>query len=154
MKAIIEIPKGDNRRRHIKPDKSGFVDLGPIKNIIPINDGVMPIHYGYIPKTLNEQEGDEIDVLVLSDCELRAGQKIEVEPIALIKREDKDDKIVAVDQSKKALRKWSAIPKSERDLIEDFFSYHHKFLSIEDAKIAELYVEKSYQQFLRQRPKI
>ena len=64
MKAIIEIPKGDNRRRHLKSDKSGFVDLGPITNVIPVNDGIMPILYGYIPDTLDKKEGDEIDVLI------------------------------------------------------------------------------------------
>lgn len=26
MKAIIEIPKGDDRRRHLKHDKSGFIE--------------------------------------------------------------------------------------------------------------------------------
>jgi inorganic pyrophosphatase len=149
MKAIIEIPKGDDRRRHIKPDKSGFIDLGPIKDVIPVNGGIMPVHYGYIPGTLNEKEGDEIDVLVLSDKSLEVGQEVEVEPIALIKRKDEDDKVVAIDESKKIFQKWDDIPESERKLIEDFFSYQHEFLSIEDGQSARQYVENGHKQFLQ-----
>jgi inorganic pyrophosphatase len=149
MKAIIEIPKGDDRRRHLKDDKSGFIDLGQIRDIIPINDGVMPVHYGYIPETLNEKEGDEVDVLVLSDKSLEVGQEVEVEPIALIRRKDKDDKVVAVDESKKTLQKWDDIPEPERKLIEDFFSYHHEFLSIEDGQFAREYVDSGHKQFLK-----
>lgn len=144
MKVIIEIPKGDDRRRHAKYDKSGFVDLGPTKNVIPVNDGIMPIHYGYIPETLNEKEGDEIDVLVLSNKILEVGQEIEVEPIALIRREDDDDKIVAVDETMKNIKGWIEIPGNERELIEKFFSYHHKFRSIEDAKAAKQYIEDGH----------
>lgn len=152
--AIIEIPKGDDRRRHVKPDKSGFIDLGPTKNIIPINNGIMPVHYGYIPGTLNEKEGDEIDVLILSDNELKVGQEVDVEPISLIKREDGDDKVVAVDETKKLLQKWDDISESERRLIEDFFSYHHKFLSVEDAKSARSYIEDGYKSFWQTKKEI
>lgn len=109
MKAIIEIPKGDDRRRHLKNDKSGFIDLGLIKDIIIVNDGIMPVHYGYIPETLNEKEGDEIDVLVLSDKSLEVGQEIEVDPIALIRREDEDDKVVAIDESRASVKTWNNI---------------------------------------------
>lgn len=147
MKAIIEIPKGDDRRRHIKYDKSGFIDLGPTKDVIPVNDGIMPIHYGYIPETLNEKEGDEIDVLILSDNIFEVGQEIDIELIALIRREDEDDKIVATDETTKTIREWSDVPEKERELIEKFFSYHHKFRSIENAKTAKLYVEDTYEKF-------
>lgn len=141
MKVIIEIPKGDDRRRHFKFDKTGFIDLGPTKDVIPVNDGIMPVHYGYIPGTLNEEEGDEIDVLVLSQKSTVVGQELEVELIALIRRADGDDKVVAVDATRKSIKSWSDIPENERKLIEEFFSYHHKFLSIDDARAASDYVK-------------
>lgn len=147
MKVIIEIPKGDNRRRHMRYDKSGFIDLGPIRDVIPVNDGVMPVHYGYISETLNEKEGDEVDALVLSNKLLEVGQEIEVEPIALINRADGDDKIVAVDETKKIIKTWDDLPQDERKLIEDYFSYHHKFLSIEDAISAKRYIENATNNF-------
>ncbi len=147
MKAIIEIPKGDDRRRHLKYDKSGLVDLGPIKDVIPVNDGIMPIHYGYIPGTLGEKEGEEIDILILSDKVLGIGEEVEVEPIALIRREDGDDKIVATDETIKTVRTWSDVSEEERGLIEKFFSYHHKFQSIENAETAKSYIENAYEKF-------
>ncbi|MFA5830462.1 MAG: inorganic diphosphatase [Candidatus Paceibacterota bacterium] len=149
MKAIIEIPKGDDRRRHMKYDKTGFIDLGPTKDVIPVNDGIMPVHYGYISDTFNEKEGDEIDILVFSKNTTEVGQEIEFKPIALIKRDDGDDKIVAVDETMGEIKEWNDIPKMERDLIESFFSYHHKFLSIENGEIAKQYIENGNEIFLR-----
>lgn len=125
----------------MKYDKSGFVDLGPIKDVIPVNKGIMPVHYGYIPGTLNESEGDEVDILVLSNKQYAVGQEIEVGLVALIKRADGDDKVVAVDETRKKVRGWNDILEGERTLLTDFFSYHHKILSIEDAACAREYVE-------------
>jgi inorganic pyrophosphatase len=141
MKAIIEIPKGDDRRRHLKLDKSGFIDLGPIKDIISVNEGIMPVDYGFLKNTLNKKEGDEVDVLVLSKNKLKIGQEIEVKPIALIKRADGDDKIVAVDETRKNIIQWDDIPKPERNLIESFFSFLSKFKTIEDAESAKKYIK-------------
>ena len=154
VKVIIEIPKGDDRRRHLKYDKSGFVDLGPIRDVIPVNEGIMPVHYGYIPETLNKKEGDEIDILVMSDEIMKVGQEIEVEPIALINREDGDDKIVATDKTRNLVKNWDDIPEDERKLIESFFSYHHKFRSIEAAGTAREYVETGYKSFIGHRNEI
>jgi inorganic pyrophosphatase len=141
MKVIIEMPKGDDRRRHIKYDKSGFIDLGPTKDVIPVNDGIMPIHYGYIPETLNKKEGDEIDVLVLSEKSYSVGEEVEVNPIALIRREDGDDKVIATDETKSSIKNWNEVEKKERELVESFFSYHHKILSVENIEVTKKYLE-------------
>jgi len=148
MKVIIEMPKGDDRRRHFKFDKTGFIDLGPIKEIIPINNGLMPISYGYIPYTLNVDEGDEIDVLILSNNILEVAQEVEVEPIALIVRDDGDNKVVAIDNSIFDIKEWKDIPENERELIEQFFSYHHKITAIENLDITKQYIENGYKQFV------
>ena len=147
MKAVIEMPRGDNRRRHIKYDKSGFIDLGPTKDVIPVNDGVMPVNYGYIKDTLNVGEGDEIDVLIFSKQILSVGQEIDILPFALIRRADGDDKVVACDNTID-IKSWDDIDRSERELIEKFFSYHHKFIAIENKEVAEKYLEDGYRQYL------
>ncbi|KKQ78907.1 MAG: Inorganic pyrophosphatase [Candidatus Daviesbacteria bacterium GW2011_GWA1_38_7] len=145
--AIIEIPKGDGRRRHLKQDKSGFIDLGPTKDVIPVNDGIMPVHYGFIQGTVNEAEKDEVDVLVFSDKKLVVGEEVPITPIALIRRADGDDKIVAADSTtQRRFKKWEDIPKKERELVTQFFSYHHKFLSIEGKKEAVEYIHRSMHQ--------
>lgn len=143
---IIEMLKGDNRRRHLNYAKTDIIDLGLIKDKIPVNDGIMPIDYGYILNTLNKDEGDEIDVLIISDRKFKVGQQIQAIPFALIKRADKDDKVVAVDNQHllhSNYKSWSDIEEDLRQLIEDFFSYHHKFIAIENKDITEEYIKKN-----------
>lgn len=127
----------------MKKDKSGFIDLGPIKERIPVNGGIMPVNYGYAKGTLNESEGDEVDVLIISEADMKVGDEIAARPIALIERADGDDKIVAADETKPDLIEWADIPSETRELIEEFFSYQHPFLSIKDAVAAEAYLEAS-----------
>ncbi|MBU1046861.1 inorganic diphosphatase [Patescibacteria group bacterium] len=129
-KAFIEIPKGDDRRRHMKFDKSGLIDLGPIKDVIPVNDGVMPVHYGYILDTLNTEENppEELDVLIFSDKDYSVSDIVDIKPIALIEREDKDHKIAAVDLDSE--KTWEDINETEKELIKDYFGYKSKITSI------------------------
>lgn len=148
MKAIIEMPQGDDRRRHMKYDKSGFIDLGPTKDVIPVNGGVMPVNYGYIKDAFNPGEGDEVDVLIFSKRVLSVGQEIEILPFALIRRDDGDDKVVATDDSIKDLTKWEDVGKEERELIERFFSYHHQITKIENKEETKKYIDEAYRQYL------
>ena len=71
-------------------DGSGFVDLGPIREQIPINNGIMPVAYGYLKDVINKKEKDNIDVLVFSNRDFSTGDEIEVIPFAVIKRSDED----------------------------------------------------------------
>lgn len=48
------------------------------------------------------------------------GQEIEIWPIALIRREDGDDKVVAVDDAKSAIKNRNDIPVATRTLTQDF----------------------------------
>ena len=140
VKAIIEIPRGDDRRRHInKYNKSEFIDLGPMKDHIPVNNGVAPEHYGFIPNTLNRDDGDEVDVLVFSDTKLNVGDTIDVKPIALLKREDNDEKVVAVEVDSTATS-WDDLEKSRRDLVLRFFGSHHRIVAVESRDHAEKYI--------------
>lgn len=139
FKAIIESPKGDNRRRHFDKKKNRVIDLGPLKKAIPINNGIAPVNYGFIKNTFCKADGEEIDVLLVSDNKLKIGEEVKIYPIALILRADGDDKIVAVDKSTKGKYKsWDDLPN--KDLIEKFFSYHYEFLSIKDSQKAYKYI--------------
>ena len=141
FKAIIESPKGDDRRRHFDKKKNRVIDLEPLKDVIPINNGITPVSYGFIKNTRCEADGDEIDVLLVSHNKLKIGEEVEIYPIALILRADGDDKIVAVNEStKRKYKSWDDLPN--KDLIEKFFSYHYKFLSIEDSKKAYQYISE------------
>jgi len=141
-RAIIESPEGDNHRRKYKKDKKIVIDMGSLKKVIPINNGIAPVNYGLILDTYCEADNDEIDILVVSDKEIKIGQEVEVFPIAWLRRKDGDDKIVATDAStREKYREWEDIPKEKRNLIKDFFSCHYEIFAVENSKRTEEYLQ-------------
>jgi inorganic pyrophosphatase len=152
IEVYIEMPKGDDRRRHLSYDKTELLDLGPTKKVIPVNEGKMPIAYGFAIGTLQKDESaknpdeipDEVDVLLYSYVEFKVGQKTKAVPIAFITREDDDHKVVAVDSTTKGkIKKWDDIPSKERDLILKYFGYKSPIKLIENAKVAVEYIKKN-----------
>ena len=92
---------------------------------------VYPFNYGFIPGTL-EEDGDPVDVLVISREPLQPGSVIEVKPIAVLDMEDEegpDSKIVAVPKPKldPYYKDWndeSDIPQHVKDRIKHFFEHY------------------------------
>ena len=136
--AIIEIPKGSDRRIHMSDDGSGFKDFGPINEKIPINNGIMPVCYGYIVDTINKSEGDNVDVIVFSNLSYETGDKIEIEVIGLMNREDGDHKVISTDNSV-SLTNFLEVEREERKLILDYFSYTHN-IKVESKDKALVYL--------------
>ena len=141
-KAIIEIPKGCDRRIHLSYDGVNFIDLGPIKDEIPVNDGVMPIHYGYIEGTLNKDENDNVDVIIFSNKEYKSEEKTEIKIIGILNREDGDHKVIGVDDSID-IRNFEEVSSEYKNLILNYFGYKSKIISTEDREIALNYVNDS-----------
>jgi inorganic pyrophosphatase len=139
-KIIIEIPKGCDRRIHLHDDKSVFIDLGPIKDEIPVNDGVMPIAYGYIEGTLNKEENDEVDVIVFSSKAYNTGDKIDAEIIGMLTRKDADHKVIASGESS-TIKTLNDIPADELNLILKYFGYKSEIVSIDSKELAEDYIK-------------
>ena len=129
-KAVIEIPKGCDRRIHLSYDGTNFIDLGLIKEKIPINNGVMPIHYGYIENTVNEIEKDNVDVIIFSNKSYNSKDKTDIEIIGMLTREDGDHKVIAIDDSI-LIKDFSDIGQEERNLILEYFGYKSKIISID-----------------------
>lgn len=90
-----------------------------------------PFNYGLIPGTL-EEDGDPVDVLVLSREPVTPGSIIEVAPIGLLEMEDEegpDSKVIAVPKAKldPYYAKWrdvEDIPEPLRDKIRHFFEHY------------------------------
>lgn len=140
---VIEIPRGDDRRRHLnKYNKSEFIDLGPMKDHIPVNEGRAPEHYGFIPGTHNPHDGDEIDVIVYSERSAKVGEIVRTIPIALLKRSDNDEKVIAVETGS-AVKEWEDLDETRRVLIMEFYGSHHPITSVEDQNAAEAYIRAS-----------
>ena len=128
-KAVIEIPKGCDRRIHMSYDKSGFIDLGPIKDHISVNDGVMPVHYGYIQNTINKEEGDEVDVLVFSSQSHNTGDIFDVEIVGMLTRKDGDHKLIAIDESSE-IKDFEGVLPEEKGLILRYFGHKSEIISV------------------------
>ncbi|MBI2121042.1 MAG: inorganic diphosphatase [Parcubacteria group bacterium] len=138
-KAVIEIPKGCDRRIHMSYDKSGFIDLGPIKDQIPINNGMMPVHYGYIENIINKEEGDEVDVIIFSLQPHNTGDILDVDIIGMLTRKDGDHKLIAIDGSRD-IKDFEGILPEERDLILKYFGYKSEILSVDTKEKALEYL--------------
>ncbi|QQG46715.1 MAG: inorganic diphosphatase [Candidatus Azosocius agrarius] len=90
-----------------------------------------PCNYGYIPKTLSD-DGDPLDVLVLSPNSLISGCVIEVRPIGLLNMIDEsglDCKILSVPIDKltslySSIRNYTDLDFSLLNKIEHFFKHY------------------------------
>jgi inorganic pyrophosphatase len=129
---MIEIPKGDGRRIHLDYSRTYFIDLGPIKKAIPINDGIMPIAYGFVIGTKGKEAGenDELDALLYSKKSFNVGDRTRASPIAVLNLENNDHKVVFADDS--AIKNWRDLPQNDRNLLLKYFGYKSPINRIED----------------------
>jgi len=91
---VIEIPVNSEPVKYEVDKKTGalFVDRFMATAMY------YPANYGYVPKTLSE-DGDPVDVLVITPVPLLSGSVIQCRPIGLLKMQDEsgiDAKILAV----------------------------------------------------------
>ncbi len=126
VNAIIEIPMGSSVKYEF--DK---------ENCIVAVDRFLytsmsyPFNYGFVPGTL-EEDGDPVDILVISREPVYPGSLIEVVPIAVLNMEDEeglDWKIVAVPKPKldplyKDWKDVTDIPEALKDKIKHFFEHY------------------------------
>ena len=140
--ATIEIPKGSDRRIHMSYDKSGFIDLGPIKEHVPVNEGIMPVHYGYIEGTVNREEGDEVDVIVFSKKPYNTGDRVEIDILGSLVRKDGDNKVIAHDASESD-SVFEVLSEVDRKLIMDYMGYKSPIISVETREQAVEYIKNS-----------
>lgn len=139
-KAVIEIPKGCDRRIHLSYDGVNFIDLGLIKEEIPINEGVMPVHYGYIENTVNKTEKDNIDVIIFSNKTYESKDKTDIEIIGMLTRKDGDHKVIAIDNSF-FINDFNDIEEKEKNLILEYFGYKSKIISIDNKEKTLKYIK-------------
>ncbi len=120
---IIEISKGssvkyelDKERNKLRVDRFLYTAM------------VYPFNYGFIENTLAD-DGDPVDVLLLSYDSILPGSIIKAKPIGLLEMEDeagKDEKIIAVPKEKidpfwGKYNDIEEIPSSYLDQIKHFF---------------------------------
>ncbi len=120
---LIEISKNSNVKYELDKEKNRIrVDRFLYTSM------VFPFNYGFIPETLAD-DGDPVDVIVLSYGEILPGSLIKVKPIGMLEMEDeagKDEKIIAVPKEKidpfwGKYENIEEIPQIYKDQIKHFF---------------------------------
>lgn len=136
FRIAIEEPKGTRRRIHLgrsKKDKGKWLDLGPIKRVIPVNGGAIPVAYGFIIGTrTRDKENDfdeELDALLYSKKRFRIADIASGRPIATFQLQNMDHKVILADDTY-TVERWTDIPKKTRDLFIKFFGYKSRIKKI------------------------
>lgn len=138
---FIEIPQGSSIKYELDKESGViFVDR------FLYTAFSYPFNYGFVPGTLAE-DGDPVDVLVLSDKQVAPGVVIPSIPIGMLEMEDEagiDTKIVAVPTEKidpiyGLYKDLSDIPQPIKDKMKHFFEHYKelepgKWVKIKDWK--------------------
>jgi inorganic pyrophosphatase len=122
---VIEIPTGSNNKIEWNRELAAF-QLDRVEPTIFSK----PTNYGFIPQTLDE-DGDELDALVITDQPLPTGIFLEAKIIGVMKFEDDgeiDDKVVFVPADDRntgnAINSLADLPKQMIDQIEHHFTHY------------------------------
>lgn len=157
MNVIVEIPRGSKNKYEIDKE-TGLIALDRAAHTAQD----FPFDYGFVPKTLWD-DGDALDVIILTTYPLAPGVMVRVRPVALmsmIDDGDSDDKVIGVpvkDPRWDEVKDLGDINKHTVKEIEHFYSTYKKlqnkevevkgFKGSSDAQAAfdrslELYKEK------------
>jgi len=122
--AFIEIPKGSSKKYELDKE-SGLLILDRILYTATH----YPANYGFIPRTLAD-DGDPLDVLVISSEVIDQGVLVPCYPIGVIVMDDNgdsDEKIIAIplnDPSYNSYRSIDALPYHVFKEMRHFFSVY------------------------------
>ncbi|WP_102794508.1 inorganic diphosphatase [Bowmanella denitrificans] len=127
VNVIIEIPAHSDPVKYEVDKESGaiFVDRFMATCMH------YPTNYGYVPHTLSE-DGDPVDVLVITPFPLLAGSVIACRPVGVLKMTDEsgtDAKVLAVPKDKlstiyRNVKDIEDVPELLRNQIEHFFEHY------------------------------
>ncbi len=126
INVVIEIPMGSNVKYEMDKETGVvFVDRFLYTAM------VYPFNYGFVPGTL-EEDGDPVDVLVISSQPVHPGAVIRARPVGLLEMEDEegpDSKVIAVpveklDPTYANVRDVKDLPEALRERIKHFFEHY------------------------------
>jgi len=94
INCVVEIPKGSSNKYEYHHKLNVFhLDRALYEAVF------YPAEYGFIPQTFNKQDGDPLDIMVLSTFPTFPGCLLSCRPIGVLRLIDsgeEDDKIIAV----------------------------------------------------------
>lgn len=126
MNVIVEIPRGSKNKYEIDKE-TGMIALDRVMHTAQD----YPFDYGFVPQTLWD-DGDALDVLLLTTHPLAPGILVHARPVAVLKMVDggeSDDKIIAVpteDPRFAEVKDLGDVNKHTLKEIEHFFATYKK----------------------------
>jgi len=152
--AVIEIEEGSKVKYELDKE-TGMLIVDRILS----TSMLYPANYGFIPKTLSE-DNDPLDVLVLCREKILPLSLVECIPIAVLKMIDdgqNDEKIIAVAKGDKALNKIRCMKEIQEHIFKEmvhFFSYYKtlenkktEVLGVEDENSAKQIIEEAIKRY-------
>lgn len=137
INVVVEIPTGSNNKIEWNRELACF-QLDRVEPKV----FAKPTNYGFIPQTIDE-DGDELDALILTDEPLSTGIFLEAKVIGVMKFEDDgevDDKILVVPADDRntgdKIKTLADVPKQTIDQITHHFS-HYKDLKKPNSTIVK-----------------
>lgn len=125
INVVIEIPTGSSHKIEWNRELAVF-QLDRVEPAI----FAKPTNYGFIPQTLDE-DGDELDALVITNEPLTTGIFLEANVIGVMKFEDDgevDDKVIVVPADDRstgnAIKSLDDLPKQLLNQIEHHFTHY------------------------------
>ncbi|QGR20328.1 inorganic diphosphatase [Stygiolobus azoricus] len=126
VNVLVEIPMGSN----IKYEYDEEEEVVKVDRVL-YTSMMYPFNYGFVPGTL-EEDGDPIDVLVITSYPIMPGTAIEARPVGILYMRDEegeDAKIIAVpkdkiDPSYSNIRDIIDLPEAVKNKIVHFFEHY------------------------------
>jgi inorganic pyrophosphatase len=132
INAVIEIPKGSNNKYEFDEE------LGVIKLDRVLHSPMFyPVDYGFIPETRSD-DGDHLDVLVITDNPTFSGCLMEVRPIAVLKMSDQgelDDKILAVAKANPRFAHIQTEKDISEHILKEISHFFEAYKTLENKKV-------------------
>ena len=140
INVVIEIPANSSP---VKYEVDKDMDALVVDRFMPA-PMFYPANYGYVPNT-KADDGDPIDVLVITPYPLLAGSVIRCRPVAVLKMADEagqDEKVVAVPHSKLTgmydhIKDVGDLSQLVKDQINHFFENYKKLEKGKWVKVEE-----------------
>lgn len=127
INVIIEIPMQSLPVKYEVDKKTGAMFVDRFLNVAMY----YPCNYGYVPQTLAD-DGDPVDVLVVTPCPLISGSVITCRPVGMLQMTDEkgvDTKVLAVPLDDltalyRDVKSYKDLPTNVLDQIAHFFEHY------------------------------
>lgn len=133
INAIVETPKG-SRNKYVYDEQS---DLIMLKKALPAGM-VFPFDFGFIPSTIAD-DGDPMDILVLTDAPTFPGCLVECKVLGIIKVEQekkgelvRNDRIIAVQLDSRMYSAADNIGDLPEGLVKEIVNFFASYNNVSD----------------------